>query len=106
MITLNTVDVTHTMSELAKYRASGTVCQMSTNGRSVGWLGHQVKSPWTSPSGFTDVVIITYSGTRVNRARPTTTTTRNTRKDRGSRTTTPAGESEPEPGDEQQEEQQ
>src|SRR5665647_3702646 len=73
-----------------KYRASGTVLQMSTNGRRVGCVGHQRKSPCTSPSGFSAEVTMTYSGTSVNRPRPATTTTRNTRNERGSCTTTPA----------------
>jgi len=57
--TLNAVDTSDTTRLLTKYRPSGTVLHMSMNGLSVGWLGHQVKSPCTSPSGLIAEVSMT-----------------------------------------------
>jgi hypothetical protein len=42
------------MSELTKYWASGTVCQMSMKDWNVGDAGIQVNSPCTSGSVFSD----------------------------------------------------
>src|SRR5664280_1276694 len=105
--TLNAVDTTDTIRLFMKYRASGTVLHMSMNGLKVGWVGHQGKSPCTSPSGLIDEVTMTYSGTSVNRPRTTTTTTLNKRNERGSCTTTPAvGDEQIGAGDHEQEQQQ
>jgi hypothetical protein len=57
--TLKTVAMTQTIALLRKYLASGTVVHMSMKGRKVACVGHQWKSPWISPSGFTDEVSIT-----------------------------------------------
>ena len=48
MTTLKTVATVQTTRLLAKYRASGTVLQMSMNGWMVRCVGSQWKSPCTS----------------------------------------------------------
>src|SRR5690348_12838235 len=106
MTTLKTVATVHTTRLLAKYRANGTVLQMSMNGWMVRWVGSQWKSPCTSPRGLSDDVTMTYSGTTVNAPRTTMTTRRNTRNDLASCTTgPPVGEEEVGAGHDQQEQQ-
>src|SRR6478736_2881002 len=80
---------------------------MSMNGWIVACEGHQWKSPCTSPSGFSDVVTITYNGTAVNTVRKLTTHHRKIRNEVASRTTgPPSGQQQPEAGHHQQEQQQ
>src|SRR3954470_8056116 len=74
--TETTVADTATIVLFTEYRASGTVFHMSTNGASVRFDGHQLNAPCTSFSGFSDDVIITYSGTSTNRPSTVSTTPR------------------------------
>ncbi|MEU3618045.1 hypothetical protein ABZ725_37880 [Streptomyces sp. NPDC006872] len=53
-------------SELTKYWASGTVCQMSMKDWIVGNNGIQVNSPCTSGSVLSDEASMTHSGARTN----------------------------------------
>src|SRR5690348_13129177 len=71
-----TVAATDTIVLFTKYLASGTVFHMSTNGSSVRFDGHQVKAPWTSRSGFSDEVTITYNGSSTNSPSTVRTTAR------------------------------
>lgn len=64
--TERTVADTATISELTKYCASGTVCQMSMKDWIVGEDGIQVNSPCTSGSVFSDEASMTYSGASTN----------------------------------------
>ena len=48
-----------TIRLFTKYRASGTVDQMSMNGWMVRFVGHHVKVPWTSASGLSEELTIT-----------------------------------------------
>src|SRR5579872_530973 len=52
----------HTVTELTKYRASGTVRHISRYGRNVRCAGIQRNVPVTSCSGFSELLSITYSG--------------------------------------------
>lgn len=62
----STVADTATTSEVTKYWASGTVCQMSMKDWIVGDDGNQVNSPCTSGSVFSDEASMTYSGAATN----------------------------------------
>src|SRR5690349_20096740 len=58
----STVAAAATTTELAKYRASGTVDHISTNGRRVGSVGIQRKALCTWLRGLTAVLTMTTSG--------------------------------------------
>src|ERR1700744_5414095 len=66
-----------------KYRASGTVYQTAWYGLKVIWSGIQRKVLVTSCSGFTELLIITYTGTSANNASRVSTIRRVHRKDGG-----------------------
>src|SRR5260370_33160424 len=75
MTTEATDAVVDTMMLFTRYRPSGIVDHMSTNGDTVMWLGNHRNAPSTSGSGLSDDVSITYTGARANspsRVRPIT----------------------------------
>src|SRR4051812_31414896 len=95
------------MRLFTKYDASGTVDHMSMNGWKVMVCGHQVKAAWTSDSGFTDDVTMTYSGTTVKTVSTAMVTHRKTWDERVSRIAVPPVHDEKVgAGDHQQEQQQ
>ena len=78
-MTDRTVAVLAMITELVKYRNSGTVDHMSTNGCSVGAVGSQRNSPWTWLSGLIAVVTMTTSGAHTKTVRKVSVVRRNRR---------------------------
>src|SRR3954469_17906873 len=88
-VTEQAVAASDTTRLFTKYLPSGTVFQISTNGRAVSVDGNQVNGPCTSRSGFSEDSTITYTGSRVNAASTVSTTLR-TQRNHGGTITRPS----------------